>query len=116
MCGRFVSPEEAMIARYVHFGRSSNPNPFARRFNVFPTDTIAKFAAGSTTRATIQSSRLGTATERTGPGGRALGVPRLSQLPAIAGLPNALCSKPVGIRIPDRSTRPEPEHQGEFAC
>jgi putative SOS response-associated peptidase YedK len=41
MCGRFVSPEEALIARYVDFGRSSNPNPFARRFNVFPTDTIA---------------------------------------------------------------------------
>src|SRR6266513_66109 len=40
MCGRFVSPEEATIARYWHFGRSSNPNPFARRFNVFPTDTI----------------------------------------------------------------------------
>jgi putative SOS response-associated peptidase YedK len=41
MCGRFVSPEEALIARYWHFGRSSNPNPLVRRFNVFPTDTIA---------------------------------------------------------------------------
>jgi putative SOS response-associated peptidase YedK len=40
MCGRFVSPEEAAIERYWHLGRRSNPNPFARRFNVFPTDTI----------------------------------------------------------------------------
>ena len=40
MCGRFVSPEEATIERYWHLGRRNNPNPFARRFNVFPTDTI----------------------------------------------------------------------------
>src|SRR5258708_11533912 len=40
MCGRFVSPEEATIERYWHLGRKNNPNPFARRFNVFPTDTI----------------------------------------------------------------------------
>src|SRR5260221_10280760 len=38
MCGRFVSPEEATIERYWHLGRRNNP--FARRFNVFPTDTI----------------------------------------------------------------------------
>jgi len=41
MCGRFVSPEEAAIERAFHLGRRSNPNRFARRFNVFPTDTIA---------------------------------------------------------------------------
>src|SRR5260370_17115662 len=40
MCGGFVSPEEATIERYRHLGRRNNPNPFARRFNVFPTDTI----------------------------------------------------------------------------
>src|SRR5260221_680558 len=39
MCGRFVSPEEATIERYWHLGRRNSPNPFARRFNVFPTDT-----------------------------------------------------------------------------
>jgi putative SOS response-associated peptidase YedK len=41
MCGRFVSPEEAAIERAFHLGRRDDPNPFARRFNVFPTDTIA---------------------------------------------------------------------------
>ena len=41
MCGRFVSPEEAAIERAFHLGGKSRPNPFARRFNVFPTDTIA---------------------------------------------------------------------------
>src|SRR5712691_4685505 len=41
MCGRFASPEGKAIARFWHIGRHSNPNPFARRFNVFPTDTIA---------------------------------------------------------------------------
>src|SRR6267142_559419 len=40
MCGRFVSPEEATIERYWHLGRRNTPSPFARRFNVFPTDTI----------------------------------------------------------------------------
>src|SRR6266699_1276011 len=40
MCGRFASPEEKAIARFWHIGRHNNPNPFARRFNVFPTDTI----------------------------------------------------------------------------
>src|SRR5512147_2903231 len=39
MCGRYVSPEEAAIERAFHFGRRSG-NPFKRRFNVFPTDTI----------------------------------------------------------------------------
>src|SRR5258705_984343 len=38
MCGRFVSPEEVTMERYWHRGRRNNP--FARRFNVFPTDTI----------------------------------------------------------------------------
>ena len=37
MCGRYVSPEEAAIARAFHLGRH---NPFKRKFNVFPTDTI----------------------------------------------------------------------------
>jgi putative SOS response-associated peptidase YedK len=40
MCGRFVSPEEAAIERAFHLGRRSSPNPFVRRFNVYPTDTI----------------------------------------------------------------------------
>ena len=39
MCGRFVSPEEATIERYWHIGRHNN-DPFKRRFNVCPTDTI----------------------------------------------------------------------------
>jgi putative SOS response-associated peptidase YedK len=39
MCGRFVSPEEAAIERYWHIGRHNN-DPFKRRFNVCPTDTI----------------------------------------------------------------------------
>src|SRR6267142_7051316 len=41
MCGRFVSPEERALERAFDLGRRDNPNPFARRFNVFPTDTIA---------------------------------------------------------------------------
>jgi putative SOS response-associated peptidase YedK len=40
MCGRFVSPEERAIERAFELGRRDNPNPFARRYNVFPTDTI----------------------------------------------------------------------------
>jgi putative SOS response-associated peptidase YedK len=40
MCGRFVSPEEAAIERAWHIGRH-NHHPFKRRFNVFPTETIA---------------------------------------------------------------------------
>jgi putative SOS response-associated peptidase YedK len=40
MCGRFVSPEERALERAFDLGRRDNPNPFARRFNVFPTDTI----------------------------------------------------------------------------
>jgi putative SOS response-associated peptidase YedK len=40
MCGRFVSPEEAAIERSWHIGRH-NHDPFKRRFNVFPTETIA---------------------------------------------------------------------------
>src|SRR6266700_1669781 len=39
MCGRFASPEEKAILSYWHIGRHNN-NPFPRRFNVFPTDTI----------------------------------------------------------------------------
>jgi putative SOS response-associated peptidase YedK len=38
MCGRYVSPEEAAIARAFRLG--VRPNPFARRYNVCPTDTI----------------------------------------------------------------------------
>lgn len=41
MCGRFVSPEERALERAFELGRRDRPNPFARRFNVFPTDTIA---------------------------------------------------------------------------
>jgi putative SOS response-associated peptidase YedK len=41
MCGRFVSPEERALERAFDLGRRDNPNPFARRFNVFPTDTIS---------------------------------------------------------------------------
>jgi putative SOS response-associated peptidase YedK len=40
MCGRFVSPEERALERVFDLGRRDNPNPFARRFNVCPTDTI----------------------------------------------------------------------------
>lgn len=40
MCGRFVSPEERALERAFELGRRDNPNPFSRRFNVFPTDTI----------------------------------------------------------------------------
>jgi putative SOS response-associated peptidase YedK len=40
MCGRFVSPEERALERAFDLGRRDNPNPFARRFNVFPTDAI----------------------------------------------------------------------------
>src|SRR5882762_3398284 len=40
MCGRFMSPEERALERAFDLGRRDNPNPFARRFNVFPTDTI----------------------------------------------------------------------------
>ena len=39
MCGRYVSPEEAAIERAFHIGRQ-NSNPFKRKFNVFPTDTV----------------------------------------------------------------------------
>ena len=40
MCGRFVSPEQRAIERAFELGRRDNPNPLARRYNVFPTDTI----------------------------------------------------------------------------
>ena len=40
MCGRFVSPEERALERAFNLGRRDNPNPFPRRFNVCPTDTI----------------------------------------------------------------------------
>ena len=40
MCGRFVSPEERALERAFDLGRRDNRNPFARRYNVFPTDTI----------------------------------------------------------------------------
>lgn len=36
MCGRFVSPDQAAIERAWHIGRHSNPDPFARRYNVAP--------------------------------------------------------------------------------
>jgi putative SOS response-associated peptidase YedK len=38
MCGRYVSPEEAAIARA--FRIAARANPFPRRFNVCPTDTV----------------------------------------------------------------------------
>jgi putative SOS response-associated peptidase YedK len=38
MCGRYVSPEEAAIARA--FRLASRASPFPRRFNVCPTDTV----------------------------------------------------------------------------
>jgi putative SOS response-associated peptidase YedK len=40
MCGRFVSPEERALERAFDLGRRDDPNPFARRFNVCPSDTI----------------------------------------------------------------------------
>jgi len=39
MCGRYVSPEHAAIERAFHVGRRSG-NPFKRKFNVFPSDTV----------------------------------------------------------------------------
>jgi putative SOS response-associated peptidase YedK len=39
VCGRYVSPEESAIERAFHIGRS-NSNPFPRKYNVFPTDTV----------------------------------------------------------------------------
>jgi putative SOS response-associated peptidase YedK len=40
VCGRFVSPEERALERAFELGRRDNPNPFPRRFNVCPTDSI----------------------------------------------------------------------------
>ena len=40
MCGRFVSPEERALERAFDLGRRDNPSPFARRYNVCPTDKI----------------------------------------------------------------------------
>ena len=40
MCGRFVSPEERALERVFDLGRRDNPSPFARRYNVCPTDKI----------------------------------------------------------------------------
>lgn len=60
MCGRFVSPEERALERAFELGRRDNPNPFARRYNVFPTDTIPFLRMPS------NSSRLELATGRWG--------------------------------------------------
>ena len=60
MCGRFVSPEERALERAFELGRRDNPNPFARRFNVFPTDTIPLLRVPS------DSDRLELATGRWG--------------------------------------------------
>jgi putative SOS response-associated peptidase YedK len=40
VCGRFVSPEERALERAFELGRRDSLNPFPRRFNVCPTDTI----------------------------------------------------------------------------
>lgn len=60
MCGRFVSPEERALERAFDLGRRDNPNPFPRRFNVFPTDTIPFL------RLPADSDRLELATGRWG--------------------------------------------------
>src|SRR5258706_13066458 len=39
MCGRYVSPEQAAIERAFHLGRCGG-DPFKRKFNVFPSDTV----------------------------------------------------------------------------
>jgi putative SOS response-associated peptidase YedK len=39
MCGRYVSPEQAAIERAFRIGRHSG-DPFKRKFNVFPSDTV----------------------------------------------------------------------------
>ena len=44
MCGRYVAPEESAIERAFQVGRR-NSNPFPRKFNVFPTDTVAMVRA-----------------------------------------------------------------------
>jgi len=58
MCGRFMSPEERALERAFDLGRRDDP--FARRFNVFPTDTI------SFLRLPSNSDRLELATGRWG--------------------------------------------------
>ena len=60
MCGRFVSPEERALERAFDLGRRDNRNPFARRYNVFPTDTIPFLRVPS------NSDRLELATGRWG--------------------------------------------------
>jgi putative SOS response-associated peptidase YedK len=60
MCGRFVSPEERALERAFDLGRRDNPNPFPRRFNVCPTDTIPFLRLPS------NSTRLELATGRWG--------------------------------------------------
>jgi len=60
MCGRFVSPEERALERAFDLGRRDSPNPFARRFNVFPTDAIPFLRLPS------NSGRLELATARWG--------------------------------------------------
>jgi len=60
MCGRFVSPEERALERAFELGRRDIPNPFGRRFNVFPTDTIPFL------RMPANSDRLELATGRWG--------------------------------------------------
>jgi len=60
MCGRFVSPEERALERAFDLGRRDNPNPFARRFNVFPTDTIPFLRLPSNTdRVQLATGRWG---------------------------------------------------------
>lgn len=39
MCGRYMSPDQASIERHWHIGRH-NSNPFQRRYNVAPTQTV----------------------------------------------------------------------------
>ena len=49
MCGRFVSPEQAAIERAFGLGRRGG-NPFPRRYNVYPTETIAFLRVPSNAR------------------------------------------------------------------
>src|SRR5262245_37343489 len=60
MCGRFVSPEERALERAFGLGRRDSPNPFARRYNVFPTDTIPFLRLpSSSTRLELATGRWG---------------------------------------------------------
>lgn len=40
MCGRYVTPDEALIERYWHLGSRNAPNPFGGSYNAAPTQML----------------------------------------------------------------------------